>query len=132
MNAQLNINNNAAPNTGKKQNITQRQNVIQTIKRLEKTSIQYKINHILYLQDCEYQWEGTGNNKVWAPIEGTCKNNAYDRCGDVQKQKLKQVPYNDCQNVPKQVGIQEEFLKILKQKLITRSVRKFQSKNAEQ
>ena len=45
---------------------------------------------------------------------GRTKNNAYDRCGDVQKQKLKQVPYNDCQNVPKQVGIQEEFLKILK------------------
>ena len=47
MNAQLNINNNAAPNTGKKQNTTQRQNVIQTIKRLEKTSPQYKINDIL-------------------------------------------------------------------------------------
>merc|ERR1712013_897346 len=30
-----------------------------------------------YKQDCEYQWEGTGNNKVWAPIQGTCKNNAY-------------------------------------------------------
>merc|ERR1712013_623302 len=29
-----------------------------------------------YKQDCEYQWEGTGNNKVWAPIQGTCKNNA--------------------------------------------------------
>merc|ERR1711942_19949 len=33
-----------------------------------------------YKQDCEYQWEGTGNNKVWAPIQGTCKNNAYDKC----------------------------------------------------
>ena len=47
MNAQLNTNNNAAPNIGKKQNITLRQNVIQTIKRLEKTSPQYKINDIL-------------------------------------------------------------------------------------
>merc|ERR1711963_1098212 len=55
-----------------------------------------------YKEDCEYQWEGTGNNKVWAPIPGTCNNNAYDRCGDVQKQKLKQVPYNDCQQVPYQ------------------------------
>merc|ERR1711915_666780 len=52
-----------------------------------------------YKQDCEYQWEGTGNNKVWAPIQGTCKNNAYDKCEDVQKEKLKQVPYNDCNNV---------------------------------
>merc|ERR1712013_154437 len=56
-----------------------------------------------YKQDCEYQWEGTGNNKVWAPIQGTCKNNAYDKCGDVQKERLKQVPYNDCKDVPKQV-----------------------------
>merc|ERR1712002_1438904 len=32
-----------------------------------------------YKEDCEYQWEGTGNNKVWAPIQGTCKNNAYDK-----------------------------------------------------
>ena len=57
-----------------------------------------------YKEDCEYQWEGTGYNKVWAPIPGTCRNNPYDKCGDVQKQKVKQVPYQDCQNVPKQVG----------------------------
>merc|ERR1712215_562686 len=55
-----------------------------------------------YKEDCEYQWEGTGNNKVWAPIRGTCKNNPYDTCGDVQKERLKQVPYQDCQNVPQQ------------------------------
>jgi len=59
-----------------------------------------------YKQDCEYRWEGSGNNKVWAPIPGSCNNNAYDKCGDVQKQKLKQVPYQDCQNVPKQVKFQ--------------------------
>merc|ERR1712168_102853 len=56
-----------------------------------------------YKEDCEYQWEGTGNNKVWAPIQGTCKNNAYDKCGDVQKERVKQVPYNDCRDVPRQV-----------------------------
>merc|ERR1711962_365120 len=55
-----------------------------------------------YKEDCEYQWEGTGNNKVWAPIQGTCKNNAYDKCGDVQKERVRQVPYNDCRDVPKQ------------------------------
>jgi len=55
-----------------------------------------------YKEDCEYQWEGTGNNKVWAPIPGSCKNNPYDKCGDVQKQKQKQVPYQDCQSVPRQ------------------------------
>merc|ERR1719340_614690 len=55
----------------------------------------------------EYQWEGTGNNKVWAPIQGTCKNNAYDKCGDVQKERVRQVPYNDCRDVPRQVPSQE-------------------------
>ena len=56
-----------------------------------------------YKEDCEYQWEGTGNNKVWAAIPGTCKSNPYDHCEDVQKQAVKQVPYTDCQAVPKQV-----------------------------
>ena len=46
-----------------------------------------------YKEDCEYQWEGTGYNKVWAPIPGTCRNNPYDKCGDVQKQKQKQVNF---------------------------------------
>merc|ERR1712137_1534232 len=32
-----------------------------------------------YKQDCEYRWEGSGNNKVWAPIPGSCNNNAYDK-----------------------------------------------------
>merc|ERR1711972_143541 len=31
---------------------------------------QYKTE---YEQDCEYQWEGHGHDKVWAPIAGTCK-----------------------------------------------------------
>merc|ERR1711973_650446 len=57
-----------------------------------------------YKKDCEYHWVGTGNNKVWTPIPGTCNNNAYDSCGDVQKQKLKQVPYQDCKNVPRQIS----------------------------
>merc|ERR1712061_861830 len=28
-----------------------------------------------YKEDCEFQWEGYGNNKVWAKIPGTCKQN---------------------------------------------------------
>merc|ERR1712141_506323 len=40
-----------------------------------------------YKEDCEYQWEGHGNNKVWAPIPGTCKQNPYDSCKDVTKTK---------------------------------------------
>ena len=28
-----------------------------------------------YKEDCEYHWEGLGNDKVWAVIPGTCKSN---------------------------------------------------------
>merc|ERR1711933_577718 len=70
-------------------------------------TVQVKQCNTAYKKHCEYQWEGTGNNKVWVPIQGTCQNNAYDKCGDVQKERLKQVPYNDCKDVPKQVPSQE-------------------------
>merc|ERR1712165_603277 len=56
-----------------------------------------------YKEDCEYQWEGYGNNKVWAPIPGTCKQNPYDSCKDVTKTKERQVAYPVCNDVPDQV-----------------------------
>merc|ERR1711936_1016453 len=56
-----------------------------------------------YKEDCEYQWEGHGNNKVWAPIPGTCKQNPYDSCKGVSKTKEKQVAYPVCRDVPEQV-----------------------------
>merc|ERR1711970_1324346 len=55
-----------------------------------------------YKEDCEYQWEGHGNNKVWAPIAGTCKNNPYETCKDVTKTKERQVAYPVCDDVPQQ------------------------------
>merc|ERR1711892_773498 len=55
-----------------------------------------------YKEDCEYQWEGYGNDKVWAPIAGTCKKNPYDECKDVTKTKEKQVAYPVCKDVPEQ------------------------------
>merc|ERR1739846_98856 len=55
-----------------------------------------------YKEDCEYQWEGHGNNKVWAPIAGTCKNNPYETCKDVTKTKERQVAYPVCNDVPQQ------------------------------
>merc|ERR1712110_707189 len=30
-----------------------------------------------YKQDCQFEWRGYGNDKVWAPIEGTCQNVPY-------------------------------------------------------
>ena len=56
----------------------------------------------LYKEDCEYQWEGHGNNKVWVPIPGTCKNNPYDECKEVTKTKERQVAYPVCNDVPEQ------------------------------
>ena len=45
----------------------------------------------LYKEDCEYQWEGQGSSKVWAPIAGTCKKNPYDECQEVEKTPEKLV-----------------------------------------
>jgi len=55
-----------------------------------------------YKEDCEYQWEGHGHDKVWAPIAGTCKKNPYETCVDVAKTKEKQVAYPVCNDVPQQ------------------------------
>jgi len=53
-----------------------------------------------YLQDCQYAWKGAGNDKVWAPIEGTCQNVPYDSCKEVAKTQAKQVAYQECHDVP--------------------------------
>merc|ERR1712004_671671 len=55
-----------------------------------------------YKRDCQYEWRGHGNNKVWAPIEGTCQNVPYDECRDVEKTHAKQVAYQECNDVPEQ------------------------------
>merc|ERR1712013_765585 len=53
-----------------------------------------------YKQDCQYAWKGKGNDKVWAPIEGTCQNVPYDSCKEVGKTQARQVAYQECHNVP--------------------------------
>merc|ERR1719289_226257 len=55
-----------------------------------------------YKQDCQYEWRGEGNDKVWAPIEGTCQNVPYDECKEVAKTHAKQVAYQECNDVPEQ------------------------------
>merc|ERR1712106_322815 len=55
-----------------------------------------------YKDDCEYRWEGYVNDKVWAPIAGTCKKNPYETCKDVSKTKERQVAYPVCNDVPEQ------------------------------
>merc|ERR1712061_283177 len=53
-----------------------------------------------YKEDCQYEWQGEGNDKVWAPIDGTCQSVSYDECKDVQKTHARQVAYEVCQNEP--------------------------------
>merc|ERR1719365_176945 len=55
-----------------------------------------------YKQDCQFEWRGHGNDKVWAPIEGTCQNVPYDECKEVAKTHAKQVAYQECNDVPEQ------------------------------
>jgi len=55
-----------------------------------------------YKQDCQYEWRGEGNDKVWAPIEGTCQNVPYDQCKEVVKTHARQVAYQECNDVPEQ------------------------------
>merc|ERR1712088_740852 len=53
--------------------------------------------------DCESRWEEDGyGGKKWVEVPSTCQQNNYNTCHDVQKQKLVQVPYTDCKNVPQQ------------------------------
>merc|ERR1711881_827137 len=55
-----------------------------------------------YKQDCQFEWRGYGNDKVWAPIEGTCQNVPYDECKEVAKTHAKQVAYQEGKDVPEQ------------------------------
>merc|ERR1712115_714364 len=56
-----------------------------------------------YKQDCQYEWRGHGNDKVWAPIDGTCQNVPYEECNDVPEQKCVSVPKQTCVTVPDQI-----------------------------
>merc|ERR1712226_975499 len=58
-----------------------------------------------YKQDCQFEWRGYGNDKVWAPIEGTCQNVPYDECKQVAYQECKDVPEQKCVSVPRQVCV---------------------------
>merc|ERR1712001_697091 len=60
-----------------------------------------------YKQDCQFEWRGYGNDKVWAPIEGTCQNVPYQECKDVPEQKCVSVPRQVCVTVPDQVCTSE-------------------------
>ena len=58
-----------------------------------------------YKQDCQFEWRGHGNDKVWAPIAGTCQNVPYNECKEVAKTRARQVAYQECDYVPKKVCV---------------------------
>ena len=47
-------------------------------------------------KDCQYTWEGKGDNMKWVLIPGTCKIQPNDKCKDVTKQVPLQVPQEVC------------------------------------
>ena len=57
-----------------------------------------------YTEECEHRWEGEGNDKVWVPIPGTCRQEPHEACADVAKTKERQVTYPVCEDVPHQVS----------------------------
>ena len=50
----------------------------------------YETECSTYEEDCEYHWQGEGDNKVWVPIPGTCKNKPHDKCKNVTKRRPRQ------------------------------------------
>merc|ERR1712115_237176 len=70
--------------------------------REECKTVKDQVCETVYKKVCEYQWVVQGNNKVWAPIQSTCKKNPYDECKDVEKTHEKLVAYPVCKDVPEQ------------------------------
>merc|ERR1711971_199370 len=50
-------------------------------------------------KDCEYTWEGKGDNMKWVIIPGSCNIQPHDKCKDVTKQVPLQVPHEVCREV---------------------------------
>merc|ERR1712172_308029 len=50
-------------------------------------------------KDCEYTWEGKGDNMKWVIIPNSCEIQPHDKCKDVTKQVPLQVPHEVCREV---------------------------------
>jgi len=57
---------------------------------------------VVYQEDCQYHWEGEGNEKVWVVDPNTCTNNPVDNCEDVEKQNERVVTDRVCEDVPEE------------------------------
>merc|ERR1712172_394433 len=58
-------------------------------------------------EECEYTWEGEGDNVEWVVVPGTCELQPHDECVDVTKEKCedehKRIPVRVSKRVPKKV-----------------------------
>ena len=59
----------------------------------------------VHSEECEHRWEGEGNDKIWVPIPGTCRQEPYEECVDVAKTKQRQISFPVCSDVPHQVCV---------------------------
>ena len=62
-------------------------------------------------EECEYHWEGEGENKKWVVMPGSCRRqqqpDPQDECQDVTRQREKQVPRTVCREVEEELCVDE-------------------------
>merc|ERR1712172_447054 len=56
-------------------------------------------------EECEYTWEGEGDNVEWVVIPGTCELQPHDECVDVTKQKCTEEAKEMCEDEHKRIPV---------------------------
>merc|ERR1712051_92583 len=56
-------------------------------------------------EECEYTWEGEGDNVEWVAIPGTCELLPHDECVDVTKQKCTEEAKEMCEDEHKRIPV---------------------------
>merc|ERR1719500_696270 len=56
-------------------------------------------------EECEYTWEGEGENVEWVAIPGTCELQPHDECVDVTKQKCTEEAKEMCEDEHKRIPV---------------------------
>ena len=62
-------------------------------------------------EECEYHWEGEGDNKKWVVMPGSCRRqrqpDPQDECSDVTREREKMVPRTVCREVEEEECVEE-------------------------
>merc|ERR1712051_264242 len=56
-------------------------------------------------EECEYTWEGEGDNVEWVAIPGTCVLQPHDECVDVTKQKCTEEAKEMCEDEHERIPV---------------------------